>query len=75
MLGRCRGCGSSQLEANVVIAKVNDELWDMDRPLETDCTLKLLKFDDPDGKAVRIRRRSGHAVCEMRVSMRSRGVY
>lgn len=35
-----------------VIAKVNGILWDLDRPLEGDCSLQLIKFDDPDGKAV-----------------------
>jgi threonyl-tRNA synthetase len=28
------------------------ELWDIVRPLEGDCTLTLLKFDDKEGKAV-----------------------
>jgi threonyl-tRNA synthetase len=33
-----------------VIAKVNGELWDLDRPLEKDSKLQLLKFDDQEGK-------------------------
>ena len=33
-----------------MIAKVNGELWDLDRPFEKDATLQLLKFDDKDGK-------------------------
>ncbi|NWT86015.1 SYTC2 ligase, partial [Lanius ludovicianus] len=45
--------GISQLLAsNVVIAKVNGELWDLDRPLEEDCTLELLTFDNEEAKAV-----------------------
>jgi threonyl-tRNA synthetase len=32
-----------------VIAKVNGELWDLDRPLEKDSKLQLLKFDDEEG--------------------------
>lgn len=28
------------------------ELWDMTRPLIGSCTLQLLKFDDPEAKAV-----------------------
>ena len=32
-----------------MISKVNGELWDIDRPLEKDCTLKFLKFDDDEG--------------------------
>jgi threonyl-tRNA synthetase len=43
---------SQGLADNTVIAKVNDELWDLDRVLEGDCTLKLLKFDDPEAQAV-----------------------
>lgn len=29
--------------------QVNDEVFDLDRVLEADCTLKFLKFDDPEG--------------------------
>ena len=28
---------------------MNGEVWDLDRPLESDCDLRLLKFDDADG--------------------------
>jgi len=43
---------SKGLADNTVVAKVNDELWDLDRPLEDSCQLKLLKFDDDEGKYV-----------------------
>ncbi|XP_075537426.1 threonine--tRNA ligase isoform X1 [Dermacentor variabilis] len=43
---------SKGLADNVVIAKVNKVLWDLDRPLEEDCTLELLKFDDKEGEQV-----------------------
>jgi threonyl-tRNA synthetase len=43
---------SSGLANTTVVAKVNDDLWDLDRPLEGDCTLALLKFSDEDGKNV-----------------------
>ncbi|XP_025077144.1 threonine--tRNA ligase, cytoplasmic-like isoform X1 [Pomacea canaliculata] len=43
---------SQGLADNTVIAKVNGELWDLDRPFEGDATLQLLKFDDPDGQYV-----------------------
>ncbi|XP_008554533.1 threonine--tRNA ligase 1, cytoplasmic isoform X1 [Microplitis demolitor] len=43
---------SQGLADNTVIAKVNNELWDLDRPLEGDCKLELLKFDSPDGQQV-----------------------
>uniref|UniRef100_A0A7M4EQ77 threonine--tRNA ligase n=1 Tax=Crocodylus porosus TaxID=8502 RepID=A0A7M4EQ77_CROPO len=47
------GAGISQgLAENAVIAKVNGELWDMDRPLEGDCTLDLLTFDNEEAQAV-----------------------
>ena len=48
---------SQGLADSVVIAKVNDQLWDLDRPLEGDSSLKLLKFDDPDGKDALLWRR------------------
>ncbi len=35
-----------------MIAKVNGDLWDLDRPFERDAKLQLLKFDDPDGKNI-----------------------
>lgn len=35
-----------------MISKVNGVLWDLDRPLEEDCKLELLKFDDPEATAV-----------------------
>ncbi|KAM6224801.1 threonine--tRNA ligase 1, cytoplasmic [Rhynchocyon petersi] len=46
-------CGISQgLADNTVIAKVNQVVWDLDRPLEEDCTLALLKFEDEEAQAV-----------------------
>ncbi|XP_070821367.1 threonine--tRNA ligase 1, cytoplasmic [Chaetodon trifascialis] len=46
-------CGISQgLADNTVIAKVNSSVWDLDRPLEDDCSLQLLKFDDEEAQAV-----------------------
>ncbi|KAG5876979.1 hypothetical protein JTB14_008125 [Gonioctena quinquepunctata] len=43
---------SQGLADNTVISKVNGVLWDLDRPLEDNCDLHLLKFDDPEAKAV-----------------------
>ncbi|TRZ21434.1 hypothetical protein HGM15179_005655 [Zosterops borbonicus] len=43
---------SQALASNAVIAKVNGELWDLDRPLEGDCTLELLTFDNEEAKTV-----------------------
>ncbi|GBM66055.1 Threonine--tRNA ligase, cytoplasmic [Araneus ventricosus] len=43
---------SQGLADNTVIAKVSGVLWDLDRPLENDCTLQLLKFDSEEGKQV-----------------------
>lgn len=43
---------SQGLADNTVISKVNGEVWDLDRVLEDDCALHLLKFDDPDAQAV-----------------------
>ncbi|THU97644.1 tars protein [Dendrothele bispora CBS 962.96] len=36
----------------MVIAKVDGELWDLERPLESSCKLELLDFEDPEGKRV-----------------------
>ena len=44
---------SKGLAGAVVVAKVNDAVWDVFRPLEGDCTLKLCTFDDPEGRDVR----------------------
>ncbi|KAJ3676118.1 hypothetical protein LUZ60_003530 [Juncus effusus] len=41
---------SSVLAANALIAQVNGELWDMTRPLEGDCELKLFRFEDDEGR-------------------------
>ncbi|XP_063981755.1 threonine--tRNA ligase 1, cytoplasmic isoform X1 [Diachasmimorpha longicaudata] len=43
---------SQGLADNTVIAKVNNELWDLDRPLESNCKLELIKFDHPEGQQV-----------------------
>lgn len=45
-----KGIGNA-LASEVYLAKVNDALWDLERPLETDCTIQLFKFDTPDSKA------------------------
>ncbi|KAF5325351.1 hypothetical protein D9619_009617 [Psilocybe cf. subviscida] len=43
---------AKSLAERTVIAKVDGELWDLERPLEKSCTLELLTFDDPEGKKV-----------------------
>ncbi|XP_036699249.1 threonine--tRNA ligase 2, cytoplasmic isoform X2 [Balaenoptera musculus] len=43
---------SQELAESTVIAKVNGELWDLDRPLEGDSTLELLMFEDKEAQAV-----------------------
>lgn len=35
-----------------MISKVNNEVWDLDRPLEGDCSIVFLKFDDEEAQAV-----------------------
>ena len=40
---------STSLADRIIIAKVNNqELWDLNRPLETSCSLALLDFDSPE---------------------------
>lgn len=35
-----------------IVARVNNELWDLNRPLETDCQVELLNFDNSLAKEV-----------------------
>ncbi|KMT02594.1 hypothetical protein BVRB_9g202800 [Beta vulgaris subsp. vulgaris] len=41
---------SKKLASNAVISRVNGDLWDMNRPFEGDCDLKLYTFDDDEGR-------------------------
>lgn len=43
---------SKSLFERTVIAKVDGELWDLERPFEKDCRLELLDFEHPEGKKV-----------------------
>ncbi len=43
---------SQGLADSAVVARVDGVLWDLDRPLEGDCALELVKFDEPDGQYV-----------------------
>ncbi|KZV99984.1 threonyl-tRNA synthetase [Exidia glandulosa HHB12029] len=43
---------AQSLADNAVIAKVDGELWDLERPLEKSVKLEILKFDHPEGKRV-----------------------
>ncbi|XP_045584758.2 threonine--tRNA ligase 1, cytoplasmic isoform X3 [Procambarus clarkii] len=43
---------SQGLAENTIVAKVNGVVWDLDRPLEHDCKLELLKFNDEEAKTV-----------------------
>jgi threonyl-tRNA synthetase len=42
---------SEGLARNVLSAKVDDEVWDATRPIKRDARLKLLTWNDPEGKA------------------------
>ncbi len=42
---------SEGLAKKVLAAKINGEVWDATRPIENDSTLKLLTWDDDDGKS------------------------
>jgi threonyl-tRNA synthetase len=41
---------SSSLAKEVLSVSVNDEIWDLTRPINKDARIKLHKFDDPEGK-------------------------
>jgi threonyl-tRNA synthetase len=40
------------LAQNAIVAKVDDKLWDLGRPLEQSCKLELLKWDSPEAQEV-----------------------
>ncbi len=42
---------SEGLARNVYAAKVNGEVWDSSRPIQTDSTLQLLTWEDKEGKS------------------------
>lgn len=44
------GSISSRLQQDVVAAGVNDQIWDLTRPIQEDAHLKLYKWDDAEGK-------------------------
>lgn len=41
---------SSRLAQDVLAAKVNDQEWDLARPINEDATIQLFKWEDPEGK-------------------------
>ncbi|MDE6268910.1 MAG: threonine--tRNA ligase [Muribaculaceae bacterium] len=41
---------SPRLAQDVLAASVNDKEWDLSRPINEDASLKLFKWDDPEGK-------------------------
>ncbi|GAK66757.1 threonyl-tRNA synthetase [Moesziomyces antarcticus] len=43
---------SKSLSERIVISKVDDTLWDLERPLEADCKLELFDFESAEGKRV-----------------------
>ena len=51
---------SKSLANAALVAKVDGQVWDLFRPLEGDCALQVLGFDDPEGREVRITDTSAH---------------
>mmetsp|Transcript_3968 Transcript_3968/g.11898 ORF Transcript_3968/g.11898 Transcript_3968/m.11898 type:complete len:700 (+) Transcript_3968:207-2306(+) len=43
---------SEGLARNALVALVNDAMWDLERPLEGDCSLKICDFEADEGKTV-----------------------
>ena len=41
---------SEGLARNILSASINNEIWDINRPINSDCTLKLHSFNDIEGK-------------------------
>ncbi len=42
---------SEGLARNVLLAKVNGEVWDLSRPIPADAAIQFLKWDDAEGKS------------------------
>lgn len=43
---------NAKAHEKAIVARVNNQLWDMNRPLEGDCTVELLPFENPLAKNV-----------------------
>ncbi len=43
---------SEGLAREILVARVNGELWDLNRPLPDDCNLEFFKFDSVEGRDV-----------------------
>lgn len=41
---------SSGFARDVLAASINDEEWDLTRPITSDASIKFFKWDDPEGK-------------------------
>ena len=41
---------SPRFASDVLAAKVNGEEWDISRPIDSDASIELFKWDDPEGK-------------------------
>ena len=41
---------SPRLAQDVLASSVNEQEWDLSRPITEDATLQLFKWDDPEGK-------------------------
>lgn len=52
---------SAGLAKKVVVADVDGAPWDLMRPLEGDCAIKLFSFEDAEGRDVRFARAAGLA--------------
>lgn len=46
-----RGISKSLFE-RTIIARVDGQLWDLERPLEKSCSLELLPFEDPEAQKI-----------------------
>lgn len=45
---------SKSLAKRSVVAKVDEEIWDMTRPIERDCKIEFFSFDTNEGKEVKL---------------------
>lgn len=43
---------SEKFANKLIVARVNNQIWDMSRPLERNCNIEFLSFNDEDGREV-----------------------
>ncbi|MBR2053753.1 MAG: TGS domain-containing protein, partial [Clostridia bacterium] len=54
---------SQDLKKQAICARVNGEIWELVKPINEDCTLEILTFEDDDAKKV-LRHTASHVLAQ-----------